>query len=428
MLRLLLLLTALIVPAHASAQVELTSPERQELEQELRRYEQLLQERGEALREIEAALGQTAASLQERIRERDAVSEQLAERRREREAIVAQIEGLEAERADTEERIGLLEERMGELRLRVQDLLLSLYKQRGRRSAAGLSGAMTFHEMRVRNHYLGLLSEQDASVIHEMDEVLASLGEERERLATQIAQLGQAEADLAQAEAELQSTSARLAQVIDELNATRAGQLVQQQALHEEQTRIERSIGSVSSQLEREIARLREEERRAREAAARFAQDRERQLELQRQADQARARAEALSTPLAATPGGFIHPFEQASLLSRFGEGNNSYLGLRAPVENAAVRAVQTGRVAAITYLGANFGYMLALQHDGDLTTVYVNLRQPIVEFGDAVQQGSVIGYLGGGTLARNDVLHFYAQRSSAGGSAFIDPAPLLGW
>lgn len=421
---LLLLLTLFT----GQAQIQLESPERQALEQDLQRYQQLLQDRGNELKNIESALGATAASLQQRLRERDAVSAQLADKRQERQQLVGQIAQLGLERAATEERITDLEASMGQLQLRVQDLLVSLYKQRGRRTAAGLTDSGSFHDLRVRNHYLGLLSQQDADVIRQIDGTLTSLDNEKQRLAQQLAQLEQAEADLVQAEAELQASAQRLAQVIAELDATQAGQMIQQQALLEEQTRIERSIGNVNVQLEQEIARLREEERKARQAAAQYAQDRDRQLELQRQADQARARADALSAPLAPTESGFVRPFEPANLISRFGEGNNSYLGIRAPAANSAVRAVQSGRVAAITYLGANLGYMLALQHDAGLMTIYVNLRQPLVEQLDAVQQGEVIGYLGGGTLTRNDVLQFYAQRSGAAGNAFIDPAPLLGW
>ena len=428
MLRVTLLVIGLLLASLAGAQANLDSAELRALEQDLQRYQQLLEARSSDLQDIEAALGSTAAALQQRVRERDAVSEQLAQRRREREEILGQIAVLEAERADTEERIAILEQRIGELQERVQDLLLSLYKQRGRRSAAGLVASETFHEMRVRNHYLGLLSQQDADVLNELDSVLVSLGAERDRLAQQLTQLGAAEVELAQAEADLESAQARLAQVITELNATQAGQLVQQQALMQEQSQIEATIGMVSSQREREIARLREEERQAREAAAQFAQDRDRRLEQERIADQARARADALAAPLAPNASGFIRPFDEATLISRFGDGNNSYLGIRAPVENAAVRAVQTGLVAGITYLGANLGYMLVLQHSGGLTTIYVNLRQPLVELNESVTQGAVLGYLGGGTLTRNDVLQFYAQRAGSGSQAFIDPAPLLGW
>src|SRR5690606_40975004 len=91
------------------AQTDLDSPEMRALEQDLQRYQQLLEARSSDLNTIEAALGDTAAALQRRIRERDAVSEELAQKRREREQIVGQIAALEAERAETEERIVLLE-------------------------------------------------------------------------------------------------------------------------------------------------------------------------------------------------------------------------------------------------------------------------------------------------------------------------------
>lgn len=425
---LLVTLPLFLLLAFATAQVELDSPERQELQGELARYQRLLAERAAELGQIEASLGETAATLRERISERDRVSNELAERRREREDLLAQIGALQGERAATEERVAELEVRLEGLKERTQNLLVSLYKQRGRRSVAGLAATTTFHELRVRNHYLGLLAEQDADVIVELDGVLTELSAERERLVLQLAEVQAAEEELAITEQALASSEERLSTVISELNATQAGQMAQQAALIEEQNQIESSIGTVSSQLEQEIARLHEEERKARQAAESFAQDRAKQLELQREADEARARAEALSSPLVRAETGYILPFDEATLVSKYGERNNSYLGIRAPVANSAVRTVQTGRVAAITYLGANLGYMVAVQHGDGLMTIYVNLRQPLVELGDNVTQGDILGYLGGGTLTRSDVLQLYAQRTSAAGNTFVDPAPLLGW
>lgn len=408
--------------------MELDSPERQALQRDIARYQELLGERASELAGIEAALGETAQQLQRRITERDNVSAELAGKRREREQIAAQLAELETQRIQTEARISDLNGRLSELGVRVQDLLLSLYKQRGRRTAAGVDASESFHDLRVRNRYLGIIAEQNADIIRELDAVVSELSAERARLEQQQADLEQAAAALVRAEEELSAAQLRLDQVVAELNATQAGQMIQQQALLEEQNKIERSMGDASNQLEREIARLREEEARARAAAAEYVQDRERQLELQRQADVARSRADALTAPLAPNASGFVRPFDEAQLISRFGEGNNSYLGIKAPIANSAVRAVQVGRVAAITYLGANFGYLLALQHDNGLMSIYVNLRQPLVEQYDTVNQGAVVGYLGGGTLTRDDMLLFYAQREGAAGSPFIDPAPLLGW
>jgi murein DD-endopeptidase MepM/ murein hydrolase activator NlpD len=68
------------------------------------------------------------------------------------------------------------------------------------------------------------------------------------------------------------------------------------------------------------------------------------------------------------------------------------------------------------------------VRHDATTTTVYTNLRPPVVATGDAVDPGSVLGYLGGGTLIPPDVLRFYVRRTDAGGNAvFVDPGPVLG-
>lgn len=429
----LLFVTAAVAAAftlapRANAQVQLTSPGLQAIEQDLQRYQGLLEKRNQEVEAIKAALGQTAAQLQKRVVERDTVSNELAAKRREREELLGRIGGLETQKADTEAQIAALDSRLAQIADRVQGLLLSHFKQRGQRLTAAFATSDSFNDLRVRNHYLGLLAEQDANVINELDSVLNEQRTAKAQLETQIADLSAAEAELAKAEVDLDATRQRLEKVVAELDATQAGQLIQQQALLEEQNRIEQSLGNLDQQRANEIARLRAEEERARASAADYAQDRNKQLELERQADVARSRADALEAPLAPLTTGFVRPFDSAKLISRFGEGNNSYLGIQAPMKNAAVHAVQAGRVKAVTYLGANLGYMVALQHSNGIISVYVNLRQPLVEMFDTLAQGTVLGYLGGGTLTRPDVLQFYAQRETSAGSPFIDPAPLLGW
>lgn len=410
------------------AQVDLTSETRRSLEADIDRYEQLLADRAAELEEIAAALGGTASELERRIAERDAVSAELAERRAEREQVNAQIAELESRLAETGERIAALGVRLDELRLRVGELLVGLYKQQGNRMGSLLARSRSFHDLQVRNYYVGLLSQQDAAVIGELDSLMYALDMERQSLEQQRAELTAAEARLAAVEAELSATASRLDGIVAELNSTREGQLALQQDLLTEQNRLEQSLGGLGNQLQAEIERLRQVEAENRAAAARYAQDRERQLAAQRMADLARDQLETLTRPLEPLTTGFVRPLDGGELVSRFGEGNNSFITIMAPVSNAAVRAVGPGRVAAIDYLGANLGYMVAVEHDGELMSIYVNLRPPEVEVHDVVDQGDVLGYLGGGTLMRNDLLQFYARREAAGRAPYVDPAPLLGW
>lgn len=412
----------------AYAQVELNSDAREALEADIDRYQQLLADRERELVDIEAALGDTAGELSRRLAERDEVSAELAAKRSEREQVNAAIAALESQLVETEGRIAALGERLDELRLRVSELLVGLYKQQGNRMGSLLSRSSSFHDLRVRNYYVGLLSQQDAAVIGELDSLQYALEMERQSLESQRAELNAAEAELAAVEAELAGTAARLDTIVQELNATREGQLAVQRDLLSEQNNIEQNLSGLGSRLDAEIERLRQVEAENRAAAARFAQDRERQLEAERLAELARDQISTLTEPLQPLDSGFVRPLEDAQLVSRFGEANNSFITMRAPVANAAVRAVGPGRVVAIDYLGANLGYMVAVQHDGELMSVYVNLRPPTVQIHAVVGQGQIIGYLGGGTLMRNDVLQFYARREAAGVAPYVDPAPLLGW
>lgn len=423
-----LLACLLLAGAYALAQVVLDSEERRRLEADIQRFEQLEEQRRRELAEIEAALGATAAQLQQRIEERNRVSAQLAERRREREAIVGQIADLEAQRRETEGRIAGLEERLGEMRTRVSELLVALYKQRGSPALFALSRSGSFHELRVRNHYVSLLSQQDADVIGELDSLLYALQMERQSLAEQEAALRQAEAELAAAEAELAAAEARLATVVAELEATREGQLALQADLIAEQRRIEASLANLGQSLAAEVERLRAEEARAREEALRAAQDRERQLQAQRAAAAAAAQREAIEAALEPQSSGLVRPIDGARLVTRFAQANNSYIELESPVANAAVRAVGAGVVVATNYLGANLGYLVAVEHGGGMRSIYVNLRPPVVAENQVVAQGELLGYLGGGTLVHNDTLHFFMQRTAGGESTYVDPAPMLGW
>ena len=423
----LALVTGLLVPS-ATAQVDLDSEVRQSLEGDIREYQELLERRSRELEEIQAQLGETAAALAARIAERDTISAELVERRQEREQVVAQIAELDARRVATEGRIAGLQDRLGQMSVRVSELLVNLYKQRGNRLGTGLSSTASFHDLRVRNYYVGLLAEQDATVIGELDSLLYALQMEQASLREQLATLQAAENRLLAVETELAATASRLNLIVEELNATQQGQLAQRQDLLTQQTRIEQSLGDLDALLQAEIERLRQVEAEQRAAAAQFAQDRERQLAAQREADLARNQLEVLTEPLAPLSTGFIRPVEDARLLTRYGEGNSSGVVIKAAAANASVRAVGPGSVVAVTYLGANLGYMVAVAHGGGLVTVYVNLRPPIVQPTDAVAQGQVLGYLGGGTLTPNDVLQFYARRESGGSSPYVDPAPLLGW
>jgi murein DD-endopeptidase MepM/ murein hydrolase activator NlpD len=423
---------ALLALAATAALGQVDRSEQQRLESALTQGQRLFEQRQAEIAAITRELGETDATLRTRIAERDRVSGQLRDLERRRSELLASMASLEVERDVTAARVALLEADLELMKERVQALLVNLHRTRSGRIGGVLGRADSFHDLRVKSRFVGLLAEQDVAVVTELDTLIAELGAARALLEGQITSLREQQTELERTALALERSRAELAGLITQLEATRAGQRAQERALLEAQNALEAQLRQLDAALAREVARLREEERRLREEAQRFVQDRQRSADLERQADATRARADNLADPAPAPAAGYVAPLDRSVVTLRFGVENNSFVVLRAPEPGAAVRAVRGGVIISIADLGANEGHMVAVRHDATLTTVYTNLRRPVVETGDAVEAGTVLGYLGGSSLVAPDVLRFYLRRTSVGAdgratSVFVDPSPVLG-
>ncbi|MDR9392144.1 MAG: peptidoglycan DD-metalloendopeptidase family protein [Trueperaceae bacterium] len=406
-----------------TAQVDTTL--RDALEAQAGEYEALLEERRAEVAALEARLGATREDLQARVAERDAISARIADLAAQERALEADVAALEAEVAATEREIAEGEADLDALRTRIRALLVNLHRDRAGRGARSLATADSLHDLRVTNALLDRLSRQDVALVRDVDTRIEALETARAQLETDLADLAGARERLAATRIEQQDRRAELQAVIEDLNATQEGQEAQRVALLLAQDQLESDLASIEARLQEEIARLEAEEARLRREAA--AADDARRAALEAEAEQTRERIDALTSPQEPNPAGFVGPLDGGRLVGRYGEGNQSFVALRAQEAGAAVYAVQGGVVIAAQSIGANDGFMVAVRHDPELTTVYTNLRPPPVQVGDRVQRGEVIGRLGGGTLPPPDVLRLYARVRQGGGEAFVDPLPLLG-
>lgn len=422
------LLLLLLLPLIALAQDQLDTSYKEQLEQDIQGYQNLYGARDEQLAEIDATLGRTASSLKKRIEERDRTSQDLANLRNERTTLLNELATLQEEQQATEARIIHLDANLETLELRIQSLLINLHRQRNSRFARILGQAETFHELNVKNYYLGLLALQDAALVNEINQTVRQLSEAQNTLIAQLESLRQKRAALDENEQALTGKQQDLLNIITELESSREGQLAQQRALLEEQRDLEAELADLGKKLTAEVERLkREEERLRREAAQTFVSELERSR-LLREADQTRTRIDNLTRPPSPLATGFVPPLSELTVVSAYGQGNAPFMALRAQGPNAPVLSMQEGVVIEISVVSANDGYLVAIQHSRELITVYTNLRPPQVAIGDRVERGQVIGHLGGGTLVPSDVLKLWVQVvDQSGRSAFVDPAKRLG-
>ncbi|HLR46106.1 MAG TPA: peptidoglycan DD-metalloendopeptidase family protein [Deinococcales bacterium] len=417
-----LLLLAVAAPV-ANAQ-EVDTSRRDALESEIEDYERLLEQRSADIDNIQTELGETAAALQARIAERDQVAAEISSLRTQRadlQAQIAQLElDLEATAADIDRILGNLDSLLG----RISALLVNLYTRGASRYAEALSQATSYHDFQVRSHYLSLLTEQDVTLVNELNDTRAELLEAQQQQRDQLEAQSAAEDELRRNEETLLTQEANLQGIIGELESTRAGQQAQEQALMEAQNEIESTLSSLAGQLQAEIRRLREEEERLRrEAAEAFLEERERESLLE-QAEETRSRIENLTEPLLPTSSDFAWPVDGPTIASSYGTDNNSYLALKAVSANAPVRAMEAGVVTSVLLLSANDGYLVGIQHASDLIVSYTNLQRPVVQVGQRVSKGELLGHLGGGALVAPDILKLWV---TAGGT-FVDPQARLGF
>jgi murein DD-endopeptidase MepM/ murein hydrolase activator NlpD len=123
----------------------------------------------------------------------------------------------------------------------------------------------------------------------------------------------------------------------------------------------------------------------------------------------------------------FVMPLAGA-LSSRFGwrdisvAGNRFHGGIDLAVDaGTPVAAARDGRVVRTGWVGA-YGYAVFLEHGDSLETRYAHLSQVLVEPGQIVRQGDVIGLAGSTGASTGPHLHFEIRLAGLA----VDPLPHL--
>jgi murein DD-endopeptidase MepM/ murein hydrolase activator NlpD len=424
MARWLVLACVLFAPfALAQLESELTRQLDAEIAQTQRIIEAQRAEQARLERELENLTGEIRAQ----VAERERISGQLATLRQEQAQLRAEITSLNAQLDATRSEIADQNAKLGELRLRVQGLLLNLDRQRAGRYARLLAESETFHQLEVKHYYLSLLTQQDVALIDELNRTVEALRLAQEQLSAQLRELDAKEAELAANEQQLESAQAELNRVIRELEASREGQNALRLEVIHSQNQLSQQLANLAARRQAEVERLRQEALELRRRAEAAVLERERSR-LQREAEETEARAEALATPLPPPrEANFVYPLANPSLAFPYGQ-QGTFVGLQAPQAGAEVRAAMSGVVPALYYT-ANSGYVVMILHSDNVVTAYENLQAPTVRVGDRVSQGQVIGRLGGSSLIPANILYFHVGVLDASGRPrYVDPAQHLGF
>lgn len=374
------------------------------------------------------ALNQELARLSQRVQnllsEKARLEGEIARLERERAALRQEIARLKAEVAQTEARIAKLEKDLAVLKERLQALMRSLHREKAGRYLP-LLRAQSFTDLAVRARWVGYLSQQDADLVRTLQATLKALREERERLGLLLADLSAKEAGLAKTQEALEKERRALEATLQGLRQEAEGKKALLRDALSERQRLQAQLAQLQARVLAERQRLltlkrQEEERRRQE------EERRRQEEARRQAARPVARQEPEQVvvpppPLPATVGRLAFPVPGGRVLVPYGQ-EGPFQVLQGPSPGSPVQAAAEGYVAGILYL-PNLGYTVMLVHTETLSTVYTNLQEPLVQEGQKVERGQLLGYTGGGLLIRPEELEFRVAVRVGDATRFVDPA-----
>jgi murein DD-endopeptidase MepM/ murein hydrolase activator NlpD len=140
-------------------------------------------------------------------------------------------------------------------------------------------------------------------------------------------------------------------------------------------------------------------------------------LQLPRNGDKQMLFPLALPAVISSVFGSRVHPVTGQI---RFHQGTDLAAAAGTPVV-----AAFSGRVEVAGWMGG-YGLMVVLSHGSDTETRYAHLSEILVQDGQEVKQGTVIGLVGSTGLSTGPHLHFELWRKLADGWTALDPTPQL--
>ncbi len=375
----------------------------QELDEALREAEMLRQQRIEAALEAEARLKQLGIEVQRKRRELEAVARDITRLEREKRMIERSIEGLQSQIAQAENEIAGIEVKLGTLKGRMIRLVEKLYRERAGRYLP-LLRSQSLAELLMRAGWVQYLGASDVRLVEILTALVRELHAARARLVGLVEQLTRKKSEREARIAALEAKRRRYRAVLEELRQKQAVEQVRIVELNKAAEELERQMQELAARMEAEKRRL-AAERRQREAEAHAVGRTTITFDIPRE-----------------LVGQLLFPIPGGRIVTPFGQADNTWQVIKADQNYAPVRAAANGQVFATAFY-ANYGWTVLILHADNLLTRYTNLQEPLVRTGDLVQQGQIIGYLGGSAIIPPDEMWFSVILSQRGQLVAVDPA-----
>ena len=272
--------------------------------------------------------------------------------------------------------------------------------------------ATSFADFLTRLDFVSEIMSADQRVMDELKALQEEIAAKRAELEAERQELDAATAECLEKKAELDAQREAANQIIIELEASRAIAQEDRDILLEDAEAIQAEIVRLSEELarEEEEARIRAEQEaeEARIQAEREAAERYRAL-------RATLSAELDDFVISEGVGGYIWPVSSHRITSTFGgraspggigSTNHKGIDIGGVGYNSAVHAAKGGTVIISQY-SSSYGNFVVVSHGSGNTTLYAHMSARLVEAGQAVSQGDILGLTGSTGHSTGPHLHF---------------------
>ena len=322
--------------------------------------------------------------------------------------IEADVSALETSITDYEQRIDVTEGELADAKAREAqqyDLFcqrVRAMEEQGRMNCwMILLRATSFVDFLTRLDFVSEIMESDRRVMNDLKALQEEISEKQAQLTDEKRELEAANQALLDKKTELDTQRTAANQLIIDLEASRTEAEASRDILTEEAEQIQGEIVRLSE----ELARQEEEARIRAEAEA---------VEAYR-ALRERMSAELDDFTVSEGLGGYIWPVNSRRITSTFGgraspggigSTNHKGVDIGGVGYGTAVHAAKGGTVIISQY-SSSYGNFVVVSHGSGNTTLYVHMSARLVEAGQVVSQGDILGLTGSTGHSTGPHLHF---------------------
>ena len=345
-------------------------------------------------------------SIEEMVEQKNNIDQQIGLLYTEIDNINAQIRSYTELIAANQEELDAAEARLAELNEKNKERIQAMEEEGKISYWSVIFKASSFADLIDRLSMIEEINRADKRRMNELSEAAEAVNEARAALEAEKTALEESRIELQESEAVLAEKRAEADAILTELNADKRALDQMEEAYEREEAKLAAEIAAAEVEYTK-AQKAEEEERRRREE-----EEKKKQEEANKNPGSGNSGGSDYTGPVSNESWG--RPCSWIKLTSPYGYRIHPTLGYRkfhngvdlANNQGTPIYAARSGKVTVATY-GGTYGYYVTINHGDGYSSLYAHMTHYVVNKGDTVKKGQLIGYMGSTGRSTGPQLHF---------------------